>query len=377
MASTRYTLGGTNIGDLEKDYVRRVLDDNFVGPGEVVQEVEKTLAEIHSYKHCVTLNSGQSALMVALQALKELEGCEVVAIPSCTYISTLAAAVYAGFEMELVDVNLDSNMNSSSLDNLLASKEVDVVIPVHLYGKPVDREIERVCRDYGVFVLEDGCEATCVPGTGWGTFLATSFFSNHLITGGSGGAVLTDNDDLDYYCWQMVNHGRQGRFGNNDLTRTSNKFRFDRWGHSLKWSDLAAAVAKAQLERRAVLYARRKQNASLLHSMLSRFPEIFELPLLDGHGFMMFPIVLSDDYDCGKVVREINEQGVETRQLMPITNQPVVLDYFKQTQEEMDAKFPLAARINRQGFYVGCHPDLSLGAMEAMGNLLLGAVGVA
>jgi len=179
----RYSLGSSSITDLEKDYVRQVLDNNFISPGPVVAEVEKMCAELHGKKHCVTLNSGQSAIQVGLQALtrkitrknphRDLEDFPIiVAVPASTYISTLAAVVYANCELTLVDVERETgNMCPESLSDVLerqirAREPVDIVLPVHLYGKACHDSIRQICEAYDVLVLEDACEATRVPGIG-------------------------------------------------------------------------------------------------------------------------------------------------------------------------------------------------------------------
>lgn len=377
----RFSLGGTNVGDLEKRYVNEALNDNYIGPGRFVREVEEMCAEIHGLKHCVTLNSGQSAIMVALQGIQKTKfrphaGPLDVAVPAVTYISTLAAVIHAGMRPVLVDVELGSyGMNPLALDKLLSlhHPSIDIVIPVHLFGKACDPRVQEVCEKRGVPVIEDAAEATCAPGMGWGTALTTSFFSNHLIAGGSGGAIMTNDPELDLACWKLINHGRAERFGNEDLKQTEDKFRFDTWGHSMKWSDVSAALVKAQLERREELIARRRGNASVLLEGLRSYEEegLLTLPDPTDHCFMMFPILLSEGVSRENVVRYCGEQGIETRRMMPITDQPVVKNYFADCHHVSPT---VADQINRYGFYVGCHPDLDPADMEEMVGILSAAV---
>ena len=100
----QFTLGSSSIGDLEKKYVMEVLNNNFISPGPVVDHVEKETARLHGMKHGLALNSGQSAIHVAIQAIIETRFASkgrrrnqkpLVAVPACTYISTLAAAILA------------------------------------------------------------------------------------------------------------------------------------------------------------------------------------------------------------------------------------------------------------------------------------------
>lgn len=381
----RFTLGSSSIGDLEKQYVVEVLDNNYISPGKVVKEVEKKCAAIHGKKHGLALNSGQSAIHLAIQAIvetrleKDREDKPLVAVPACTYISTLAAAILAGCDIVLVDVELKTgNMSPEKLREVLQDHKdlgdpVDIVIPVHLFGKACSSRVFDVAEEFGVWVIEDACESTFARGIGKGHILTTSFFSNHLISAGGGGMIMTDDDQLDEYCWKLINHGRSARFGNSDIHRIAEKFHFDTWGHSMKWSDLSAAVAKAQIERRKALYLARRTNARqlMIHLQLWTLEHGVILPDLEGHSFMMYPIILEERMDATKVIHYLNKHGIEVRRMMPITNQPIVQEYF---HAGLSKEFPVADFINRQGFYVGCHPELSIQDMDEMGRIVNAAI---
>lgn len=378
----RFTLGSSSIGELEKKYVQEVLDSNFISPGKVTAHVEKEVAFQHYLKHGLALNSGQSAIHLAIQAIVEtkldMTGRDekpLVAVPACTYISTLAAVILAGCDIVMVDVEVPSgNMDPAKLVEVLVRQKeqgdpVDIVLPVHLYGKACDPRVFTICQSFGVWVVEDACESTFVPNIGRGHILTTSFFSNHLISGGGGGMIMTDDDDLDLYCWKLINHGRSSRFGNDDIHKIAEKFHFDIWGHSMKWNDVSAAIVKAQVERREELYSARKRNADVLWQMLYEWNNQghIMLPHSDNHCFMMFPIVLGKGLDASNVIEYLNDHGVEVRRMMPITNQPVVQEYFS---SNLAKEFPAAHFINQQGFYVGVHPELSTEDMEEMGSII-------
>ena len=379
----RFTLGSSSIGELEKQYVAEVLDNNFISPGPVVKHVESECARLHGMKHGLALNSGQSAIHLAIQAIVETRlktnGKEkpLVAVPACTYISTLAAVILAGCDIVLVDVEIPSgNMCPEKLRDTLqkhkdAGDPIEIVVPVHLYGKACDPRVFTVCDKFGVWVVEDSCESTFAPNTGRGHILTTSFFSNHLISAGGGGVIMTNDDELDMYCWKLINHGRSGRFGNEDIHKIAEKFHFDIWGHSMKWSDVPAAIAKAQIERRDELYGARVCNSNALWGMLWGWEADYQkiwLPDTRGHTFMVYPIVLRDPaMNVQNVMKDLNDAGIEIRRMMPITNQPVVREYFN---SDLKDEFPAAHYINEHGFYVGCHPELSEEDAVEMGEAI-------
>jgi len=371
----RISLGGIQITDLEKKYVMETLDRNFISPGPLVEEIENKISRMHSYDYGITTNSGQTAIEIALRVLGEhyklynRESPPVVAVPACTYISTLAAAVFAGFILKLVDVDLDHNMSPQSLKDLLKTTKVDVVVPVHLYGKACKPEIKKLCQEYGLYTVGDACESTFAPGIGWENILTTSFYSNHLISGGQGGMMMTNNPDIAFKSWAYTNHGRDFKYNNDDIHRISEKFKFSTWGHSAKLNDVTAAIIKAQVERWPEMLSKRRSNALYLLNRLQGFPAILPDPI--DHIFMMFPIILNQDINRNKVVKYLNDNLIETRMAMPITNQKVVIDYFDQFgwQDTPNANF-----INQQGFYVGTHPALNINDMEFIAKILWEAV---
>jgi dTDP-4-amino-4,6-dideoxygalactose transaminase len=219
-------------------------------------------------------------------------------------------------------------------------------------------------------VLEDGCEATFVPNTGWGHIFTTSFFSNHLISGGGGGAICTNDDELDLFCWKLINHGRASRFSNEDIHLISEKFKFDSWGHSSKWNDVSAAIVKAQIERRHVLYGMRKARGAFLNDKLAGLEHpIRFLPSCEAHCFMMYPIVLNNYMHAESVIQKLNDKNIEIRRCMPITNQPIVQATFKGF--DLEKLMPNAHYWNQFAFYVGCHPELSMEQVEYLADSII------
>lgn len=366
MEFRQITLGSVAITPLERRYVEQVLDSTLVGPFEFSKKVASKVAELHGYQYGRYLNSGQSALTIALRALIQQRGWKhrpLVATPACTYISTQAACIFAGCDFCLVDVGTDDiNMDPKALrDTLefqkLADRPVDIVMPVHLCGKPVKSEIKQICESYQLPSVVDSCETIFAPkDLDWGTIICFSTFSNHTIGAGAGGVAVTNDRHLDFLMFQQISHGRENESAGTDPHTMGERFRFSEWGESLKPSDLYAAVALGGIERRYEIINAQRFNALRLREELEGLPLI--LPSMDNHTFMFYPIVANSRVDTTKLLAYLHDNGVFTRRLMPVTNQPVVLKYTGMHQVELDTLCPNAAFINRQGFYVGSHPGL-------------------
>ena len=361
------TLGSVSITPVERRYVEKVLDSTLVGPFEYSKKVASRVAELHGFAYGRYLNSGQSALTIALRAIIQQKGWKhrpLVATPSCTYISTQAACIFAGCDICLVDVGLsDINMKPTALLQTIAvqkamGRPVDIVMPVHLCGKPVAREIRDICEREGLPSVVDSCETIFAPkDLDWGNIVCFSTFSNHTIGAGAGGVCVTNDKELDFLLFQQISHGRENENPGTDPQTMGQRFRFSEWGESLKPSDLYAAVAMGGIDRRYEIVNAQRFNALRLSDLLYDLPLI--LPTMENHTFMFYPIIAKESVDVPRLLSYLHEHGVFTRRLMPITNQPVILKYFDASQADMDERFPTAALINKQGFYVGSHPGLA------------------
>ncbi len=372
----KITLGSVAITPAERRYVDEVLDSTLVGPFEFSKKVASKIAELHGYQYGRYLNSGQSALTIALRAIVQQKGWKyrpLVATPACTYISTQAACIFANCDFCLVDVSVDDiNMDPKALSDQieyqkLIGRPIDIVMPVHLCGKPVKRDIQNICDVNNLPTVVDSCETIFAPkDLDWGTIICFSTFSNHTIGAGAGGVAVTNDKQLDFLLFQQISHGRENESTGGDPHTMGERFRFSEWGESLKPSDLYAAVALGGIERRYDIINAQRFNASRLIESLHGLP--LGLPPMDNHTFMFFPIVANESVDTTKLLRYLHDNGVFTRRLMPITNQPVILKSANVTQETMDSLYPNAAFINRQGFYVGSHPGLSTDDITYLGE---------
>ncbi len=365
------TLGSVSITPLERRYVESVLDTTLVGPFEFSKKVATKVANLHGFQYGRYLNSGQSALTIALRAVDQLYGIRrlqygkkpLVATPACTYISTQAACIFADCDFVLVDVGLDDiNMDPSALLRVIdeqrkINKPIDIVMPVHLCGKPVKREIRDICETNKIPVVVDSCETIFAPrDLDWGDVVCFSTFSNHTIGAGAGGVVATNDKDLDFLMFKQISHGRANESAGTDPHTMGERFRFDTWGESLKPSDLYAAVAMGAIDRRYEIISAQRFNAMRLTEAIKDLP--LRLPNDDNHTFMFYPIVADESVDVNKLLSYLHDNRVFTRRLMPITNQPVVMNHLRLASDEINRMYPNAALVNRQGFYVGSHPGL-------------------
>ena len=179
--------------------VNRVLDSGQFVLGEEVESFEREFAEYSGAAHGVAVNSGTSALHVALLAAGVGPGDEVITVPF-TFVATVAAIGYTGARAVFVDIDSATfTMDPSQIEGAITSR-TKAILPVHLYGQPADMDpILDVAHRHGLVVIEDGCQAHGArykgrPVGSLGDVAAFSFYpGKNLGAYGEGGMAVTSD----------------------------------------------------------------------------------------------------------------------------------------------------------------------------------------
>ena len=238
--------------------------------GTRVQAFERAFADYHGARHGVCVNSGTTALRVALQALGIGAGDEVI-VPAYTFVATASAVLELGALPVFADIDLTTfNLDPNEIERLVTPR-TRAVLPVHFGGRPVDLSaVVEICRKHDLQIVEDAAQAW---GSEWqgrkvGTFGKAggfSFQSSKNITAGEGGILLSDDDAVADLCRGIANCGRvQGRpwYEHHFL------------GGNYRMTELQAAVLLVQLERYEELKQIRERNARLLDQQLAEIEGI-------------------------------------------------------------------------------------------------------
>jgi len=208
--------------DLERE-VLKVLSSGQYILGENVKKLEKDFAKYNGVSHALGVASGTDALHLALRALDIGTGDEVITV-SFTFIATVEAISYVGATPIFADINSDTfNFDVKELEKKITPK-TKAIIPVHLYGQPVDMTpILEIAHKYNLYVVEDCAQAIGATYKGkkvgsLGDIGCFSFFpTKNLGTFGDGGMVTTNSD---YLCERMAslrNHGSKVRYYHDEV----------------------------------------------------------------------------------------------------------------------------------------------------------------
>jgi dTDP-4-amino-4,6-dideoxygalactose transaminase len=374
-------LATVDITDAEIDAVAKVLKSGKISPGSVQREFEDYVATKHGMKYGTFVNSGQSALQLSFEALKYESDYtyKTVICPATTYISTIFAVWNAGLAVHLVDVNPSTYNMDCDLSNVQQS---NIICPVNLMGLSANHpDYPRSSRGIAP-VVEDNCESVFAPHTGYGDYMCLSFYAAHQITTGSGGMVCTNSIERDKLIKSLCNHGRADSSNlytadRNESYDKSKKFIFDKVGFSFKMGDYMAALGLVQARRADEIIGAKIKVAHKLLDRLNRYSEFIQLPVKYGNTFMNFPIVVKEGTKDA-LVKHLNEWQIETRDLMPILNQPIIIQEMQKYIFRMvydknniyrDKYLPVSETLLDTGFYIGCHQGMTDDDIEYVGGV--------
>ncbi|MCX7046306.1 MAG: DegT/DnrJ/EryC1/StrS family aminotransferase [Candidatus Sumerlaeota bacterium] len=255
--------------------------------GRKGMEFEKKFAEWQGSKYAVSVATGTAALHVGLTVLGIGPGDEVI-VPSYTFIASSFSIVQAGAIPRFADVNLDDHCISVESAEKLVNERSKAIMPVHLYGNVSDMDkIRAFARKHKLFVVEDNAEAFGgeYKGRKTGTLseiAGCSFCQNKTFTtGGEGGMVTTDNEDLAWLARSFRDHGYDVKQRLN-LLELEQKLPYihNMVGWNYRMTEMQSAIGLAELERMdSWNMPTRRRNAKILVDALKPLPQVKYCPV--------------------------------------------------------------------------------------------------
>jgi dTDP-4-amino-4,6-dideoxygalactose transaminase len=243
------------IGADERSAVDRVLRSGSLSQGPEVAAFEQEYAEQVAGQHCVAVNSGTSALHLALVAAGIGPGDEVI-VPSFTFAATPNAVRLAGAVPVFADIEPARFCLDPSAVEAAIGPRTAAIMPVHLYGHPAEMDaLDELARRQGLLLAEDAAQAHAAslfgtPAGAWGEVAAFSFYPTKNMTSGEGGMVTTPSAKLARHVRLLRNQGMERRYENEIV------------GFNARMTDLQAAIGRVQLAKLAGMTVRRQRNAA-------------------------------------------------------------------------------------------------------------------
>lgn len=250
-------------------------------------EFEKQFAKWQGSKFAISANTGTAALHVCLSALDIGPGDEVI-VPSYTFIATSFSVVQAGAVPRFADVNREDHCISVESAEKLVTPRTKAIIPVHLYGNVCDMDkINAFAKKHNLYVIEDNAEAFggSYKGKRTGTLgdmAACSFCQNKAFTtGGEGGMVTTDDENLAWESRSFRDHGYDVKERLNLLALEQKlPYIHNRVGWNYRMTEMQSAIGLAELERMNTWnMPNRRRNAHIIMDALGTLPQVKYMPI--------------------------------------------------------------------------------------------------
>jgi len=315
--------------------------------GDSLNEFEKQFAEYSDSTYGIAVTSGTTALHLAVAAAGIGSGDEVL-VSASTNIATALAVVHNRAIPVPVDSEKDTwNLNIDLIPSLITTK-TKAVIPVHLYGHPVDMDRLMIeARKYNLTIIEDCAEAhgaTC-RGRKTGSFGdmgCFSFYANKIITTGEGGMVVTNNEILASRLRLLRN-----------LAFTKPRFRHEVAGFNFRMTGYQAALGLVQVKKIEYIIAEKRRIAQTYNHYLSDIPGI-QLPMeaeWARNVYWMYALVIKPKFGMTRdlLMQWLYERGVDSRTFFCPMNQQPCLESVSGFRK---IPCPVADRLWETGLYL-------------------------
>lgn len=318
-----------------------------------VNKFEEAFArKISGTKYAVAVNSGTSALFLALKALGIGPGDEVI-LPTLTMIATVNAITWVGAIPVLVDSasKNDWNVDPKKIEEKI-TKKTKAIMPVHIYGYPCNMDkINSIAKKHKLYIIEDTAEAmgTLYKGKsagGYGDISCFSLYANKIITTGNGGMVCTNNEKI----YRLI---KKLEFFDFD-ERTH--FEHNIIGYNLVLSGLQASLGCSQVKRFDQLLEKRREIFRWYRENLKSKNIGFIISPKENNPNYWFPaIIAKTPLLKQKIIKSLNRNGVETRSFfLPIHLQPAYKKLFN------GQNYPISEYFFERGLLLPSYFDLSL-----------------
>jgi len=320
--------------------------------GKYVREMERLVAESFGKRRGVMVNSGSSALYLAVELLGLAPGDEIIT-SAVTFSTDIAPMVRAGLVPVFVDVEPDTyQIDVAQIESAIGPRTKAILAP-NLIGNCPDWDVIREIADrHGLQVVEDSCDClgATLRGTPTGTrsdISLTSFALSHIITAaGTGGMLCVDDDERLDKALLLRRWGRRSEpklfgskkgdkrfFSEIDGIEYDDLFIFDEVGWNFEPSEISAAFGVVQMQKLPINLARRQRNFALLSEFFGKHENVFVLPRLTPGietGWHMFPIMIRPESGVRRAEfqQHMETQGIDTRMVWTgnVTRQPAFAD---------------------------------------------------
>ncbi|MHB1295049.1 MAG: DegT/DnrJ/EryC1/StrS family aminotransferase [Anaerolineae bacterium] len=328
--------------------IAQVLEHTDFVLGQSVSLFENEFAQYCEAKVAVGVDSGTSALEMALRAYHVGPGDEVITAAN-TFIATALAISYTGATPVFVDIDPETHTIDPKQIERAITDRTKAIIPVHLYGQPADMDpIMEIAHHYEMVVIEDACQAHGARYKGrrtgsLGHAAAFSFYpSKNLGAFGDGGMVVTNDEEAAASIAMMRNYGQK------------EKYRHVLRGYNRRLDTLQAAVLRVKLQHLDAWNAARREHAKTYRQVLEGLPVILPADAVYAESVYHLYVVRAQDRDA--LCQELGRRGVSCGVHYPV---PIHLQEAYRDLGYGPGSFPITERDAQQILSLPMYAELT------------------
>jgi CDP-6-deoxy-D-xylo-4-hexulose-3-dehydrase len=361
-------------------------DDPILTQSKQVELFEQEWSAWLGVRHSVFVNSGSSANLITMAALRHRYGPGEVIVPTLTWVSDITAVLHAGLSPVFVDIDPRTlGMDNDAVIEKL-SPRTRAVFLTHILGyNALGNRLLDTLRERHIPLVEDVCEShgATFAGRKLGTFgLASnfSFYYAHHMSTIEGGMVSTDDAELHAMLRMLRAHGLVREAGDDAVKRRyaeahpdlTPEFIFAVPGFNVRSTEINAVMGRSQLRRLDASNERRRSNlAVFLHHLDPK--KYFTDFATEGSCNYALTLVLRDPDDAlrDRVVTSLRERGIEFRRGTSGGGNQLRQPYLRGLVAAEDlSRFPRVDHVHFYGFYIGNYPDLEPGRIVELCDML-------
>lgn len=368
-----YPLANSTWDEEEYEALQTVIKSGMFTMGEKVSQFERAFADYVGSKYCVMVNSGSSANLLMVAALRYrsasplLPGAEVI-VPAVSWSTTYYPLHQYGLKLRFVDIDAQTlNFDLEQLSQAI-TPDTKAIMAVNLLGNPNDfARIKAIIGDRDIALIEDNCESmgALYEGKQAGTFglmgSFSSFFSHHISTM-EGGLVVTDDEELFHVMLSLRAHGWTRNLPKVNRVTTdksddpfTESFRFVLPGYNLRPLEMSGALGLTQLRKLPKIVEERRKNAEKFLELMRDYPFLRVQREIGQSSWFGFSLIVEPDSGVTRenMLHLLTEAQVDVR--------PIVAGNFAKNEVLKWFDYSVAGDLSnadtadKHGFFIGNH----------------------
>ena len=362
--------------------------------GESVSVFEKKVSKIFSKKYGLMVNSGSSALILALKVMNFKKGSEIIT-PSLNFGTAVSSIMLNNLNPILVDCKIDTlQIDPNKIEKKISKKTKAILVPNLIGNIPDWKKIRKIANKYKLMIIEDSADTLggMVDGKSTGIYSdisITSFYGSHIIScAGNGGMFLTNNKDFFSRAKVLRSWGRMSTVikDSENINRRLNiklkgfdydkKFIFSEVGYNFEPSEIGASFGLVQLKKFKHFSNVRNRNFKLHYDFFKKLKNYFIVPKIEKNvktNFLAYPIILKNNVNFSRKKFQIylEKNNIQTRPIFSgnILRHPAFRNLIS-SKNKLNS-FKNSDYIMKNGLLIGCHQGLSMKNISYIHSIIL------